>query len=797
MNTFEKYTVKDIVNLVEKNNTPDFGTKNWLYQPSYFESIFKHIDLKNNKDKLFIELGVFAQHTLSLINLNTEDIKVYGFDTFTGLPESWESKDGVLLYEENSFEIPAPPNTEKNEFIQGNVEDTLLNFLNEKNTKIKFVHLDLDLYNATKYSLECIYDWLDDESILVLDDVHNFPHWEEFAIKALADTLDLDKFNVEPIATCGWEDGWSSLAIKLTRKLNIKKNKSTESKSATSPSLLKSSPNSKVTIITGLWDLGRGQLDGWAKRDFIEYKRRFFELLEADAQMAIWIPKELEQEVLDIRGDKPTKIFIKENKDFETWNPFFTEIQNIRTSVKWKSQAGWLENSPQAELKFYNAMMMCKMFMVNDTAIINPFDSEYFYWIDGGLTSTVDKGYFIKDRVLDNLENFTKSTGKFTFIQYPYDSNTEIHGFEREALAEYCAVDFVDRVSRGGFFGGKKEQVHQMNALYYGYLEDTLKAGYMGADECLFTILSYRHKDLIDNFEIEGNGLVWPFFENLKKYSEVKVGENTSRSEVALYVLTYNSPKQFKTLIESFEAYDLDYLNKTKKFLLNNSTDNGTTREYEELCEKYNFEHIKKDNIGICGGRQFIAEHFDEEVDADYYMFFEDDMFFYNGEDIQCKNGFIRKIKNLFSKSLEIIQKEKYDFLKLNFTEFFGDNQKQWSWHNVSADKRAELFPENPVKNSPDVLAAPFMKFNNIKSHKGLPYASGEVYYCNWPQLISREGSRKVFLDVKWQYPYEQTWMSYAYQETLKGNIKPGLLLATPTQHDRFEFYPGEQRREN
>ena len=218
--------------------------------------------------------------------------------------------------------------------------------------------------------------------------------------------------------------------------------------------------NTKVTIITGLWDLGRGQLDGWSKRDFIEYKRRFFELLEADAQMAIWIPKELEQEVLDIRGDKPTKIFIKENKDFETWNPFFTEIQNIRTSVKWKSQAGWLENSPQAELKFYNTMMMCKMFMVNDTAIINPFDSEYFYWIDGGLTTTVDKGYFIKDRVLDNLENFTKSTGKFTFIQYPYDSNTEIHGFEREALAEYCAVDFVDRVSRGGFFGGKKEQVH-------------------------------------------------------------------------------------------------------------------------------------------------------------------------------------------------------------------------------------------------------------------------------------------------------------------------------------------------
>ena len=36
--------------------------------------------------------------------------------------------------------------------------------------------------------------------------------------------------------------------------------------------------NRSVTIVTGLWDLGRGQLDGWAKRDFQQYKNKFFEL---------------------------------------------------------------------------------------------------------------------------------------------------------------------------------------------------------------------------------------------------------------------------------------------------------------------------------------------------------------------------------------------------------------------------------------------------------------------------------------------------------------------------------------
>jgi hypothetical protein len=140
---------------------------------------------------------------------------------------------------------------------------------------------------------------------------------------------------------------------------------------------------------------------------------------------------------------------------------------------------------------------------------------------------------------------------------------------------------------------------------------------------------------------------------------------------------------------------------------------------------------------------------------------------------------------------------ENFDFLKWNFSEFFGDNTKQWAWHNVPAHVRAELFPEVPIKNSDDVNLAPFQKFKNIKSHRQLPYATGEIYYCNWPQVISREGNKKMFLDTKWQHPYEQTWMSQMYQDTVKGKMNFGLLLATPTEHNRFEHYNRDERREN
>jgi hypothetical protein len=243
--------------------------------------------------------------------------------------------------------------------------------------------------------------------------------------------------------------------------------------------------------------------------------------------------------------------------------------------------------------------------------------------------------------------------------------------------------------------------------------------------------------------------------------------------------------------------YDKDFIIKPKKFLLDNSTDLSTTPRYKELCDEYGFEHIKKDNIGIVGGRVFVAEHFDE-TDLDFYYWFEDDMAFYPKKGEVCKNGFNRFVENLYQKSLSIIKKENFDFLKLSFTEFYGSNDVQFSWYNVPQDVRTKLFPEKPTLPSQGLDPnAPKTKFNHIKIHQGLPYVDGEIYLSNWPIVLSRPGNYKCYLETKWVRPFEQTLMSHCYQETVKGNIHPGILLLTPTEHDRFEFYSAELRKES
>jgi hypothetical protein len=557
---------------------------------------------------------------------------------------------------------------------------------------------------------------------------------------------------------------------------------------------------SVVTLVTGLWDIKRDSLaDGWS-RSYDHYLTKFSELLKADVNLIIYGDESLEKFVKERRDDKNTQ-FIRRGTEWLKSAVPFEKIQEIRKNPNWLNQSGWLSESTQAKLELYNPLVMSKMFLLHDAKILDKFNSDEMYWIDAGITNTIHPGYFTHDKVQNKLRKYFD---KFSFVCFPYKATSEIHGFSYPKINDYANSN-VDLVARGGFFGGPKNTISEINSIYYSTLINTLNDGFMGTEESVFSIILYKYASLINYFEIDDNGLMGKFFEGLKNETlEVKSKHTRPNGEpikdikkTALYVIGFNSPKQFETLIDSMLLYDADFINKPAKYLLDNSTDLSTTPRYKELCERYGFEHIKKENLGICGGRQFIAEHF-EETGLNYYFFFEDDMFFYGGQDSTCRNGFTRYIKSLYDKTLKIASDENFDYLKFNFSEFFGDNSTQWSWYNVPQSVREEFWPNYSklpqIGTDPN---APKVNYKNIKSYEGLAYATGEIYYCNWPQVVSKEGSKKMFLDTKWAHPYEQTWMSYMFQELKKGNLNFGLLLASPTEHNRFEHYESGIRKES
>ena len=208
-----------------------------------------------------------------------------------------------------------------------------------------------------------------------------------------------------------------------------------------------------LTLVTGLWDIGRGDLsEGWS-RTFDYYLKKFDELLQVDCNMIIFGDKELESFVFKRRNEKNTQFVLRELSWFKN-NEFYEKIQKIRTDSNWYNLAEWLKDSTQAKLEMYNPLVMSKMFLMNDARILDKFNSEKLYWIDAGLSNTVNMGYFTNDNVLEKIDLFDK----FTFVCFPYVANNEIHGFKFEKMNSY-SNNTVNKVARGGFFGGPKSKI--------------------------------------------------------------------------------------------------------------------------------------------------------------------------------------------------------------------------------------------------------------------------------------------------------------------------------------------------
>ena len=84
------------------------------------------------------------------------------------------------------------------------------------------------------------------------------------------------------------------------------------------------------------------------------------------------------------------------------------------------------------------------------------------------------------------------------FVCFPYNAETEVHGFNYNEMKR-LTNNTPNIVARGGFFGGTKDSIGEMNSLYYGLLLDTIKRGFMGTEESLFTILLYQYPSIISN----------------------------------------------------------------------------------------------------------------------------------------------------------------------------------------------------------------------------------------------------------------------------------------------------------
>ena len=149
--------------------------------------------LSNDKEQkmIYLEFGVHTGVSAKFFSKYVK--KLYGFDSFEGLSENI---NGGFDQPKGTFNLDRQiPYVNKNvELVIGLVEKTLDDFLIKHNSKINFIHLDLNSHEATKFVLSKIKPYLAKGGIIIIDEFHNYPGWKVGDFKAFTETFNENEY---------------------------------------------------------------------------------------------------------------------------------------------------------------------------------------------------------------------------------------------------------------------------------------------------------------------------------------------------------------------------------------------------------------------------------------------------------------------------------------------------------------------------------------------------------------------------------------------------------------------------
>lgn len=129
---------------------------------------------EHNPQGWAVEFGVYSGYSLAII---AGHMPVIGFDSFEGLPEDWRPGFPKGKFKRHE-DLPYAPNAM---LVPGWFEDTTPHF---PFPPLGLVHIDCDLYSSTVTALDAVLPYIDAGTVIVFDEYHGYPGWEDHEAKA-------------------------------------------------------------------------------------------------------------------------------------------------------------------------------------------------------------------------------------------------------------------------------------------------------------------------------------------------------------------------------------------------------------------------------------------------------------------------------------------------------------------------------------------------------------------------------------------------------------------------------------
>jgi hypothetical protein len=148
------------------------------------------MEARSVENGLILEFGVYSGRTIN--HIASLDVgKVFGFDSFDGLPEDWRPDFTKGAFRRTDLPQVAQDVT----LVPGWFEDSLPAFLKANPGPVSFLHIDCDLYSSTRTVLHYLNERIVPGTVIVFDEYFNYVGWRNHEFKAFAEFVAASKLS--------------------------------------------------------------------------------------------------------------------------------------------------------------------------------------------------------------------------------------------------------------------------------------------------------------------------------------------------------------------------------------------------------------------------------------------------------------------------------------------------------------------------------------------------------------------------------------------------------------------------
>jgi predicted O-methyltransferase YrrM len=134
-----------------------------------------------------LEFGVYKAITTNFIARQCPESRIYGFDSFQGLPGHWSGNRFSRRNFNRQGKLPKVANNV--ELVVGLFKDTLPDFLEKVPGPFAVLHIDCDIYSSANYVLTKLADRMTQGCVLIFDEFFNYHGYELHEFKAFHEFL--------------------------------------------------------------------------------------------------------------------------------------------------------------------------------------------------------------------------------------------------------------------------------------------------------------------------------------------------------------------------------------------------------------------------------------------------------------------------------------------------------------------------------------------------------------------------------------------------------------------------------